>query len=36
LELVDVIEGVACVGVEAALYLLARIGADGPFMADDL
>src|SRR5215213_2653510 len=36
LELVDVIEGVTCVAEEAALYLLARIGAKGPFMADDL
>src|SRR5688500_17233659 len=36
LELVDVIERVACVGVEATLYLLARIGAEGPFVPDDL
>jgi hypothetical protein len=35
-ELVDVVEGVARVGVEARLYLLARLGTEWPFVPDDL
>jgi hypothetical protein len=36
LELVDVVEGVARVGVEATLYLLARLGTERPLVTDDL
>ena len=36
LELVDVVDGVARVGVEAALYLLARLGTERTFVPDDL
>ena len=36
LQLVDVVEGVARVAVEARLYVLARLGPEGPFVPDDL
>src|SRR5215207_3230568 len=36
LQLVDVVEGVARVVVEARLYLLARLFPEGPLVADDL
>src|ERR687893_2494659 len=35
-ELVDVVDGVARVGVEAALYPLARLGPERPFVTNDL
>ena len=35
-ELVDEVEGVARVGVEAALYLLTRLGPERPLVTDDL
>src|SRR5829696_248038 len=36
LQLVDVVKGVARVAVEARLYLLARLGIEGPLVPDDL
>src|SRR5919112_6033964 len=36
LQLVDVVKGIARVAVEARLYLLARLGPEGPFVPNDL
>src|ERR671910_448452 len=36
LQFVDVVEGIARAAVKARLYVLARLGAEGPLVADDL
>src|SRR5919107_2266203 len=36
LQLVDVVKGIARVAVEARLYILARLGPEGPFVPNDL